>query len=240
MRIPIVSFAFSLILLSIPAVKAQGSPDALPKVIRHAQPVYPPLARQNRIQGDVRVKLTTDGESVTSAETIEGPPLLSKAAEDNVRTWKFARHSPSTFVITFRYKLTSGDVDVEFLDAAAVVQIEASPAQATTGYAWIDFGTWKAQWSSNHGKSQGTLELSYSGADGERLSGKLIPEKDQVVEIDFGQRKGDFLAFTAKFRQPDGQQPTSFFVGDLKGDTIVGTFVDDAGNTGKWTATRLR
>lgn len=240
MRITAASLTLSLILLFMPAAKAQGSPDAFPKVIRHAQPAYPPLARQTRVQGDVRVKLTTDGESVRSAEAIEGAALLSKAAEDNVRTWKFAPHNPSTFIVTFRYKLTSGDVDVEFLNAPAVVQIEASPPQATAGYAWIDFGRWKAQWSSNHGKFQGTLELSYSGPDGEWLGGKLIPQKDQVVEIDFGQRKGDFLAFTAKFRQPDGQEPTTFFVGDLKGDTIVGTFVDDAGNTGKWTAARLR
>jgi hypothetical protein len=240
MRIPIASFALSLILVFVPAVKAQGSPDALPKVIRHAQPAYPPLARQTRVQGDVRIKVTTDGESVRGAETIEGPPLLSKAAEDNVRTWKFAPHSPASFIVTFRYKLMPGDVDVEFLDVPALVQIEAAPGQLNTGYAWIDFGTWKAQWSSSHGKSQGTLELSYSGAEGERLGGKLIPQKEQVAEIDSGQRKGDFLAFTAKFRQPDGQAATTFFVGDLKGDTIVGTFVDDAGITGKWTATRSR
>jgi hypothetical protein len=240
MRIPVVGLALSLILALAPAAEAQGSPDALPKVVRHAEPIYPPVAKQTRVQGDVRVKLTTDGESVKGAEAVEGNPLLSKAAEDNVRTWKFAPHNPSTFVVTFRYKLKSGDVDVEFLDVPALVQIEAAPGQLNTGYAWIDFGTWKAQWASNHGKSQGTLELSYSGADGERLGGKLIPQKDQVVEIDNGQRKGGFLAFTAKFRQPDGQAPTTFFVGDLKEDTIVGTFVDDAGNTGKWSATRSR
>ncbi len=50
-------------------------------------PCYPPPARQARLQGTVKVKLTVAGDgSVASAEALERNPLLSKAAVANVRT----------------------------------------------------------------------------------------------------------------------------------------------------------
>ena len=55
--------------------------------------------------GDVRVRFVTDGESVTDAIVDSGHPLLRPAAQENVRTWKFASHTPGTFYVTFRYKL---------------------------------------------------------------------------------------------------------------------------------------
>ena len=80
----------SLLLASVDSAIAQQSSEALPKVIQHAEPMYPPLASQTRIDGDVRVKFTTDGESVTDLVVESGHPLLRIATEDNVRTWKFA------------------------------------------------------------------------------------------------------------------------------------------------------
>lgn len=156
------------------AALGQDSPNVLPKVVQHAQPIYPPLARQTRIQGDVRITLAIDGESVTNVEAVAGHPLLRKAAEDNVRTWKFAPHSASSFVVTFRYKLASGDVNVEFLEAPSVVQIEASPPPVIIDYAWIGLGTRKTRLTSNHGKSRRTLVLSYSGPDGRLARWKVL------------------------------------------------------------------
>jgi len=49
----------SVALAVAPNVIAQESPEVLPKVVQHAQPIYPPLARQTRIQGEVRVKIVT-------------------------------------------------------------------------------------------------------------------------------------------------------------------------------------
>lgn len=238
MRVQIVALAFLLTLVGAPA-EPQDGVDALPKVIQHSQPIYPPLARQARIQGDVRVRLTTDGESITNLEAVAGQPLLRKAAEDNVRTWRFAPHRPSTFYVVFRYKLASGDVDVEFLDAPSLVQLEAAPPQTIIDYAWIGLGKWKAQLVSAHGKCRRTLDLSYSGPDGEWLRGKVLGEKGEDEEIDFGHKEGDFVAFTAKLREPDGKRLVTFFVGNLKGNRITGTFVDGAGATGHWTALRM-
>jgi TonB family protein len=239
MRISPVIPAFSLMLAIPPAAKAQDRPEQLPKVLQHAEPAYPPLARQTLIQGDVRVKLTTDGVSVTNAEVTEGHPLLGKAAEDNVRTWKFAPHHPGTFYVTFRYKIASGGLDVEFLEASSLVEVEVSPTQMSIYYASLDLGRWKSQLASDHGKSRRIFDLSSTGPDGEWLNGKVLGEKGEDEEIDFGRVEGDFVAFTVKLRQPDGKQPMTFFVGNLKGNRIVGTFVDDSGVTGKWTATRL-
>src|SRR6266849_6284035 len=113
-------FQAILVLSVLPAfvlsARAQD-PKALPGVVQHAEPKYPPLARQTRIQGEVRVKITTDGESVRDAEAETGHTLLRKAAEDNARTWKFVAHVPGIFHVTFRYKLLSDNTNVEFLES---------------------------------------------------------------------------------------------------------------------------
>ena len=240
MRVAIAVLIFSVTLAIPPAVTAQDSPVVLPKVVQHSQPIYPPLARHTRIQGEVRVKLTTDGESVTTAEAVVGHPLLRKAAEDNVRSWRFAPHSAGTFYVTFRYKLPSDDVDVEFLESPGLVEIEAPPPVAILdNNAWMSLGTWEAQLTSVRGKSRQTFELFYSGPNDELLKGNVLGAKGENEEFDFARKEGDFVAFTVKLRQPDGKQLTTFFVGKLNGSKIIGTFVDDTGITGEWTAVRL-
>jgi TonB family protein len=55
------------------------------------QPVYPPLAKQTQITGDVELTLqvTTDG-SVESAIVVSGHPLLKQAAVDSALHSQFA------------------------------------------------------------------------------------------------------------------------------------------------------
>ena len=146
--------------------------------------------------------------------------------------------------MTFRYKLASGDVNVEFLEAPSVVQIEASPPPVIIDYAWIGLGTGKTRLTSNHGKSRRTLVLSYSGPDADWLGGKFLVESSGDDEddeaIDFGHREGDFIVFTVKLRQSDGKKPVTFLVGNMKENKIIGSFVDETGVTGVWTATRLK
>ena len=237
------TLALSFLLTFAAVARPQDSPD-VPKVIQHSQPIYPSLAQLAHIQGNVRLKVTTDGESVTQVEAITGDPLLCKAAADNVRTWKLAPHSPATFFVTFRYKLVSDKIEVEFLEAPGVVQIEATPPPITSiQYAWASLGTWRVQLMSSHDKTPRTLVLRYSGPDDDWLGGELLNEKSENEKDDerigFGHREGDFVAFTIKLRQSDGTRLATFFVGSLKGNRIIGTFVDDAGGSGKWTAIRL-
>lgn len=229
------------ILLAAEATLAQEGSDALPKIVQHAEPTYPPIARTAHITGEVSVKITTDGESVCEAEAETGPPLLRKASEDNAKTWKFAPHTPNTFHVTFRYRISSGGVEVEFLKSPGVVELEAPASETSIYYAHIGLGTWEARLKSAHGKTSLGLKLDYSGADEDWLYVSLVgkkEEEDEDEEANFGHREGDFLAFALKVDQPDGKQLKTFLIGKMKANKIVGTFVDDAGVTGEWTAVK--
>jgi len=239
MRIPNIMVVLLVVLVSMPSALGQEPNEVLPKVVQHAEPVYPPLARQARIEGEVRVKVTTDGESVCDAEGETGHPLLRKAAEENTRTWKFVAHTPGTFHVTFRYELLSTEVHVKFLAAPGVVEIESSPPEVIIDYGWIGLGTWKAQLKSVHGKSEQMFKLSYSGPNGDWLAGDAVGPRGESEEIDFGHKEGDFLAFTLTLTQPDGQRLKVFLIGKIKGHKILGTFVDDAGSRGEWAAVQV-
>jgi TonB family protein len=229
----------SVLLVAIPAASAQECIEALPKVVQHTEPIYPPVARQTRIQGEVSVKFTTDGESVREVVAQTGHPLLREAAQDNVKTWKFAAHTPATFNVTFRYKLMDGNSEVEFLKSSTVVEILASPPEMSIYYTYVGLGAWKAQIKSAQGNFSRLFELSYTGADGDWLDARASNSKGESEESDFGHRERDFLAFTITLSKPDGDHVKTFFVGKMTGNKIVGTFVDAVGASGNWTAVRV-
>jgi protein TonB len=53
-------------------------------------PVYPPEAKAARVQGDVVLKISIDTlGNVESVQLVSGDPLLSGAATDAVKQWKF-------------------------------------------------------------------------------------------------------------------------------------------------------
>lgn len=109
-----VAFCFCSLWPDFPTAMPQDSKIALPRVAGAAVPLYPPLARVAHVQGVVHVKVTTDGRRVVGAHAEDGSKLLAVAAEENVRTWTFATHEPTTFTVTYLYKLDaqlSGDPD---------------------------------------------------------------------------------------------------------------------------------
>ena len=77
----------------------------LPVVKSGEMPFYPPLSNVARIQGEVHLRVTTDGSAVASVVAESGQPMLAKAAQDNVRTWKFEPHEPTSFLTVFGYHL---------------------------------------------------------------------------------------------------------------------------------------
>ncbi len=228
----------SVMLVLLPRASAQGSADPIPKVVQHSEPVYPPLARQTRTQGDVLIKVSTDGESVRDAVAQTCHPLLCKAAEDNVKTWKFASTNPKTFDVTFRYKLLEGNAVVEFLELPALVRVLAVPPEISIDYAYVGLGTWKAQMKSEHGRFQRVFDFSYTGADADWLNARTLTSIGEGEESDFGHKDGDLIAFTITLFRPDSPAVKVFFVGKITGNKIVGTFVDATGVVGKWTAIR--
>jgi len=141
--------------------------------------------------------------------------------------------------VLFRYRLSSGNGDVQFLESPAIVEIEVSPPEVIIDYCWVGLAAWKAQLKSAHGKSRLVIKLFYSGPNGVWLKGHTLGPKDESEEIDFGHRERDFLTFAIMLTLPNGQRVKTFLIGKMTGDKIVGTFVDDAGIRGEWAAVRV-
>src|SRR5499433_1055822 len=68
----------------------QGGSVQAALLVNKVQPVYPPLARQTRISGTVRLHaIISKSGSVESLEVLSGHPLLVRAAMDAVQQWKY-------------------------------------------------------------------------------------------------------------------------------------------------------
>lgn len=103
----------ALLLLSfLPSAAPQAKPP-LPRVVNASVPFYPRLAPGARIQGTVTLRLSTDGKRVSAIDAESGPPMLVNAAKENVKTWQFEPHAPTTFEVTFRYRLLDPKCDSE-------------------------------------------------------------------------------------------------------------------------------
>jgi protein TonB len=71
--------------------------DGGPAILTRAEPLYPPQALRDRIEGSVvlKVAIAPDG-SVTSAIPLRGPEPLRQAAVDGVRRWHFEPKAAET------------------------------------------------------------------------------------------------------------------------------------------------
>jgi hypothetical protein len=98
--------ALILLLTSVGGFCAGQEPQQdLPVVLDAAVPFYPRDAQLARIEGAVRLRISTDSETVSRVELLEGQPILARAAKENVKTWRLRWHVRITFEATFRYKL---------------------------------------------------------------------------------------------------------------------------------------
>ena len=60
------------------------------KVAKSVKPVYPMMATEKQIQGEVMLKVSVDESgSVEHAEVVSGDPILASAALDALKKWKF-------------------------------------------------------------------------------------------------------------------------------------------------------
>jgi protein TonB len=61
-----------------------------PRVLSAPEPLYPPLAKQARVSGDVQVDAVIDTHgNVVEMQVVSGHPLLIPAALDALRKWKY-------------------------------------------------------------------------------------------------------------------------------------------------------
>jgi protein TonB len=81
------------------------------RLIRRVEPAYPPLARQARISGAVRLRaiISADG-AVEQLNILSGHPLLIRAAADAVRQW---RYRPT--LLSGRAVPVSTEIEVNFV-----------------------------------------------------------------------------------------------------------------------------
>jgi TonB family protein len=77
-------------------------------------PKYPPLARQARVEGIVKLVFTlwANAGEPTNVEVVSGHPLLKAVAMENVKTWKFDNSAAveRKYEITFKYRLSGIEV----------------------------------------------------------------------------------------------------------------------------------
>jgi TonB family protein len=60
------------------------------RLVRQPRPSYPPLAKQARIQGNVRLQAVIDKTGkVSDVRALSGHPLLIQPAIDAVKQWEF-------------------------------------------------------------------------------------------------------------------------------------------------------
>jgi TonB family protein len=81
--------AAALGLLLAMALPARAGDDRAIKT--RVAPVYPEIARRMKVAGVVRLEATVDPQGkVKEVKTVSGNHMLSVAAEDAVRQWRFA------------------------------------------------------------------------------------------------------------------------------------------------------
>lgn len=115
--------AVSVLILAglVSSATGQQPEEEIPVLSAGAMPIYPRTALLVHIQGIVKLKVSTDGERASSVDVQSGPPMLAKAAKENILTWQFDRHKPTTFVTTFEYVITR-PAQCEITNSASVLK----------------------------------------------------------------------------------------------------------------------
>jgi len=80
-------------------------------VLHLESPLYDPLARQTRVQGDVRIRVRIEATGkVISAQTESGHPLLAREAEKNIQKWLFNPGNERTIEVIYEFRLDEPEI----------------------------------------------------------------------------------------------------------------------------------
>jgi len=83
------------------------SPGAAEVIVRRVDPIYPPLAQRENIQGSVVLQARIDKEgSVQSVQVVSGPAVLTSAALEAVKQWRFKPHDGGDPAATTETRIT--------------------------------------------------------------------------------------------------------------------------------------
>ena len=77
------------------------------KLVKSAQPVYPPIAAKMKIEGSVKLDATIDADgTVSDVKVVSGHTLLVPAAVEAVKKWKYEpAAAKSTQIVTVDFAL---------------------------------------------------------------------------------------------------------------------------------------
>lgn len=82
------------------------------RLLHAVPPVYPPIAKSQRIAGDVKMDALVDGTGhVTAMKIVSGPVLLHQAAKDAVKQWRYqpamldGKPVPMHLTVTVQFRL---------------------------------------------------------------------------------------------------------------------------------------
>jgi hypothetical protein len=110
-----------------------------PELLSANIPSYPPLARQARVHGIVKVSFTLPANSAepTGVEAVSGHPILKPAAVENVKSWRFRNiyAVPRRYETTFHYTLSESEgrhVTFESFKVVDIVTPTPRPSIATS------------------------------------------------------------------------------------------------------------
>lgn len=79
--------------------RVEPPPVAELRLVEHVAPIYPPLAKQARIQGKVVMDITVDTDGkVVNIKVVMGHPLLVQAAMDAAKQWVYERPANQSIV----------------------------------------------------------------------------------------------------------------------------------------------
>jgi hypothetical protein len=95
-----------------------------------------PVIVLSGVQGEVLLKVKTDGQKVISVEVIESAhPVLQELSIENVKTWRFNEHTPTEFTVHWKYALGEPDgnikPDIATLNLPRSVEIVMFPRSNT-------------------------------------------------------------------------------------------------------------
>jgi protein TonB len=97
--------------VSADSEKRLSASESIAAAVSKVQPEYPPMAKQLKVEGAVTLDAyVTEEGSVERVETVSGNPILTRAAQDALKRWKFTKRledgKPVRFVatVTFNFK----------------------------------------------------------------------------------------------------------------------------------------
>jgi TonB family protein len=105
-------------------------------------PIYPPLARQARIAGDVKIEVSirNDG-SVESATVVEGPAMLRDPALDSAKKSLFecrgCAQSETAYLLTYTFEIKNQGDHCDALSRPAEISYSADHIAVVAPAQWI-------------------------------------------------------------------------------------------------------